>query len=183
MDSYIDIRIKPDAEMRQNVLLNKVYTKLHKTLWELKTRDIGVSFPEWEVLLGRVIRIHATSHRIEELQTRQWLGGLSGYCDVSEIQVVPQQTKYRKVSRIRTNMSQSKLKRLLKRGSISASEAKTYRAKMFASGLDNPYLELESNSNRHKHRRYLHFGELVNQPSEGEFDSFGLSKTATIPWF
>ncbi len=43
MDYYIDIKIKPDAEMRENVLLNKVYSKLHKALFSLKSSDIGVT--------------------------------------------------------------------------------------------------------------------------------------------
>jgi len=32
MNHHIDIKINPDAEMRENVLLNKVYTKFHKRL-------------------------------------------------------------------------------------------------------------------------------------------------------
>jgi len=183
MDYYIDIRIKPDAEMRQNVLLNKVYTKLHKTLWELNSSDIGISFPEWKVLLGKVIRVHSSQARLEQLQAKNWLGGLSGYCHVSVTQAIPQQVLYRRISRARSNMSQSKLNRLIKRGSISPSETKAYRAKMFASGIDNPYLELESSSNGHKHRRYVQFSELLDKAKSGKFDSFGLSKEATIPWF
>jgi len=54
---------------------------------------------------------------------------------------------------------------------------------MFTQGLDNPYLELESGSNGHKHRRYIQFGELLDAPVKGEFDQFGLSKVATVPWF
>lgn len=54
---------------------------------------------------------------------------------------------------------------------------------MFSQGLDAPYLELQSASNGHRHRRYIEFGELLDAPVRGEFDSFGLSKTATVPWF
>jgi CRISPR-associated endonuclease Csy4 len=60
---------------------------------------------------------------------------------------------------------------------------KGYKAKMFQKGLDNPYLELESSSTGHKHRRYIAFGEPVKALVEGEFDFFGLSKTATAPYF
>ena len=67
--------------------------------------------------------------------------------------------------------------------SISEEETKAYKAKMFQQGMDNPYLELESGSNGYKHRRYIQFGELRSKPVEGEFDQFGLSKTATVPWF
>jgi len=90
---------------------------------------------------------------------------------------------YRNISRIQSNMTEAKLRRLIKRGSITQEETKAYKAKMFQQGMDNPYLELESGSNGHKHRRYLQFGELSSQSVKGEFDQFGLSKTATVPWF
>ena len=183
MNHYIDVRIKPDAEMRENVLLNKVYIKLHKAFSELKSNDIGVSFPEYKILLGCIIRIHGSEKNLQSLQQCNWLGGLIGYCDVSTIQTVPEQVKYRTISRIQSTMSPAKLKRLLNRGTISEENIKPYKAKMFQKGLDNPYLELESASNGQKHRRYISFGELVDRPSGGSFDHFGLSKTATIPWF
>ncbi|MDT8405902.1 MAG: type I-F CRISPR-associated endoribonuclease Cas6/Csy4 [Methylococcales bacterium] len=183
MQHFIDVRIKPDAELRENVLLNKVYTKLHKALCDLKSTDIGVSFPEYKLKLGCVIRVHATENRLKTLQQSGWLGGLIGYCEVSPVQSIPDQVPYRTVSRIQSTMSPAKLKRLIKRGSIQESEIKQYKAKMFQKGLDNPFLELESESNGHLHRRYITFSELTDKPILGEFDQFGLSKTATIPWF
>jgi len=183
MDHYLDIQLKPDAEMRENVLLNKVYTKLHKALFSLESADIGVSFPKYHLILGDVVRVHGSRDRLMALQGMNWLGGLSGYCDVNEIFPVPEQAKFRTVSRIQNNMTEAKLRRLIKRGSISHEEVKQYKAKMFSIGLDHPYLELESGSNGHKHRRYLQFGELLDAPVEGEFDQFGLSKVATVPCF
>lgn len=183
MDSYIEIILKPDAEMRENVLLNKVYTKLHKALVTLNSDSTGVSFPQYNVILGRVIRIHSNSAMLHDLNGINWLGGLIGYCNVSEITVVPTQCEYRIISRIQSTMSQAKLRRLIKRGSISEEEVKTYKAKMFSKGLDNPYLELESSSNGYKHRRYLNIGELQGEAIQGKFDHFGLSKSATVPWF
>ena len=183
MDHYIDIQIKPDAEMRENVLLNNVYTKLHKALFSLKSIDIGVSFPLHKILLGKTLRIHSSKVRIEELQDLKWLGGLAGYCSLSSILPTPDTVGYRVISRKQATMTQSKLNRLIKRGSISEDEAKQYRAKMFTQGLDNPYVELTSGSNGHKHRRYIQFGELMDSPQLGQFDQFGLSKTATVPWF
>jgi len=183
MDYYINIQILPDAEMRENVLLNKVYTKLHKALCDLEADDIGVSFPEYKVKLGRVLRVHGTKGRLQALQTTNWLGGLSGYCAVSEITPIPGNTAFRVISRIQTTMSPAKYRRLLARGSITETEKKQYQAKMFQKGLENPYLELESRSNGKKYRRYLSFGELLDDPVNGEFDQFGLSKVATVPWF
>jgi CRISPR-associated endonuclease Csy4 len=183
MDHYIEIKLNPDAEMRENVLLNKVYTKLHKALFDLNSSTIGVSFPNYKIILGSIIRLHGSSVELEKLQAVNWLGGLSGYCAVSELRKVPSDAQHRVVSRKQSNMTQAKLNRLIKRGTIAPEELKNYRAKMFAQGLDNPYLELESGSNGHKHRRYIQFGELKAEPMTGEFDFFGLSKSATIPWF
>lgn len=183
MDHYIDIQIQPDAEMRENVLLNKVYSKLHKALFDLKANNIGVSFPEHHIKLGRTLRLHSNAARLAELQQLNWLGGLGGYCKISGIQAIPAQVQYRTLSRIQATMTQAKLNRLIKRGTIPEDCVKLYKAKMFSQGLDNAYLELESTSNGHKHRRYLVFGEPCEIPSLGEFDYFGLSKTATIPCF
>jgi CRISPR-associated endonuclease Csy4 len=169
--------------MRENVLLNKVYTKFHKALFTLQSNDIGISFPEYRVTLGKTLRIHATENRLAQLQQLNWLGGLSGYCKVSAIQTIPDKVMYRTVSRIQTTMSSAKLQRLIKRGTIAESEIKHYKVKIFQQGLDSPFLEIESSSNGHKHRRYIEFGKLTETSFLGEFNQFGLSKTATIPWF
>lgn len=183
MDHFIDIKIKPDAEMRENVLLNKVYSKFHKALFTLQSTYIGVSFPHYKVMLGDMIRIHGTEANLTELQAENWLGGLAGYCVVSLIHAVPDSVAYRTISRKQANMSEAKLRRLIKRGTIPTENYKAYKAKMFQQGLDNPYFELESSSNGQKHRRYIQFVDLSTESSEDVFDQFGLSKTATIPWF
>jgi CRISPR-associated endonuclease Csy4 len=38
-------------------------------------------------------------------------------------------------------------------------------------------------SNGQLHRRFIEFSELQNKEVNGKFDLFGLSKSATIPWF
>ena len=183
MDSYIEIIIKPNAEIRKNVLLNKVYTKLHKALVTLNSDCIGVSFPQYNVLLGKVIRIHSHTVMLYNLEKLDWLGKLIEYCNVSKITKVPKNCRYRTISRIQSTMSKAKLNRLIKRGTISNKEIRSYKSKMFSKGLSNPYLELESNSNGQKYRLYINFGEKQTKEILGTFDYFGLSKTATIPIF
>ncbi|WP_269617934.1 type I-F CRISPR-associated endoribonuclease Cas6/Csy4 [Zhongshania sp. BJYM1] len=183
MDSYIEISIKPDPEMPLNRLLNAIYTKFHKALCDLNSTNIGISFPKYEVTLGNVLRIYGEEPVLNNLQGLDWIGGMKGYCKVNDITPVPAGSKFRIVSRKQTTMSLSKLNRLLKRGTITEEEVKNYKTKMFTKGLDNPYLELQSGSNGHKHRRYIEFGPLLDNPIAGEFDQFGLSKTATVPWF
>ncbi len=183
MNHYINIFLLPDPEFPATVLMNSIYTKLHKALHNLKSTTIGVSFPRYQTTLGNLLRIHGTISDLNDLQGFDWIGGMRGYCNVSEALPVPDETNYRTVSRKQTNMSQSKLRRLIKRGSIKGDEIKQYKEKMFISGLDNPYVELLSGSNGKKHRRYIKFGELLDHPALGEFDQFGLSKVATVPWF
>ena len=183
MNYYIDIIIKPNAEIQLIILLNTIYTKLHKALYDLRSTSIGVSFPKYTLTLGNLLRIHGNELALQNLQNLNWLGSMNSYCDVSSVMAVPDGAKFRTVSRKQTTMSQAKLRRLIKRSSITEHETRQYRKKMFSSGLDNPYVELVSGSNKQKHRRYIEFGELFEQPVSGDFDQFGLSKIATVPWF
>jgi CRISPR-associated endonuclease Csy4 len=182
MDHYFDITLNADAEMPLNVLCNLIYTKLHKALYDLSSTAIGISFPNHKILLGNVIRLHGCASELEELGT-EWIGGLKGYCRITEIREVPKNTQFRTISRKQTTMSASALRRLMKRGSIPQDDIKEYRAKMYSKGINNPFVEIVSCSNGRKYRRYIQFGEILADPASGTFDYFGLSKTATIPWF
>ena len=69
MDHYIEIKLTPDTEMRGNFLLNRVYTELHKALFDLNNKSIGISFPDYQILLGRRIRLHGNAADLEKLQS------------------------------------------------------------------------------------------------------------------
>lgn len=183
MEYYIDIRLFPNKEIRENILLNQVYTAFHKRLYELKSTHIGVSFPEYKLKLGRLFRIHGNKEVLEKFIEKEWLGKYAAFCKVAKIEKIPENSQYRTVSRIQQNMTEAKLRRLLKRRTISEEESKKYRIKMLQGGLDNPFVELVSMSNGQMHRRFIEFGELKVKETQGEFDFFGLSKIATIPWF
>jgi len=183
MNHYLDIKLVPDAEVPPSVLMNAIYTKLHKALCDQRSTAIGVSFPNYKLSLGDSLRLHGTAENLGKIHSLNWVGAMSGYCKQSDILTVPADASFRTVSRKQPNMSPAKLRRLVKRGSVSEEEAINYRAKMFSKGLDEPYLELISGSNGQRHRRYIELGELVSEPVAGKFDQFGLSKTATIPWF
>ncbi len=183
MDYYIDIKLFPKKEIRENILLNHVYTAFHKRLFDLKSTNIAISFPEYKIKLGRLFRIHGTKEALEKMEEKEWIGKYKSFCLLSEIENIPDNVEYRTVSRIQQNMTESKLRRLINRGTIPEEDIKKYRIKMFQEGLDNPYVELVSMSNGQLHRRFIKFGELEEKAVYGEFDSFGLSKTSTIPWF
>ena len=189
MTHYINIKFLLYEEGDLAFLRNTLFTKLHKALFDLKSTDIGVSFPRADQKLGCMVRLHSGKESLQELQERNWLGGLSDRCQISDILPVPDTIKgYQVVSRIQPNMRQSKLRRIIKRSQKSENEirddeVKNYEAKMFEGRLSNPYLELRSTSNSQLYRIYIAFGTLLQEPQSGEFDQFGLSKTATVPIF
>ncbi len=183
MTHHIDMRLTPKKEIRENILLNQLYSAFHKRLYDLKSKSIGVSFPEYRLKLGRLFRIHGSKEDLERLQEKDWIGKYSEFCKVSSIETVPGDVKYRTVSRVQQNMTEAKLRRLIKRGTIKEEDIKKYRIKMYQGGLENPFVELVSMSNGQRHRRFIEFGELQETAVKGEFDLFGLSKLSTIPWF
>ncbi len=54
---------------------------------------------------------------------------------------------------------------------------------MFSKGLENPYFDLYSNSTNQNYRFFINIGPDLELPIYGEFDTYGLSNTATVPWF
>ncbi len=183
MEFYLDIHINPDVGSRDNRIMSRVFTNLHNALVELKSEQIGVSFPNVKIRPGRLLRIHGNKINLCNLQSLNWLCKLPPYFNISDVLSVPAAIKFRTVSRVRSNMSKSKLNRLKRRRSIPPEEESIYKAKMYSIGLDNPYLDLKSGSTGQVYRHFFSFGPLVNQPVHGKFDSYGLSKKATVPWF
>jgi CRISPR-associated endonuclease Csy4 len=164
-------------------MMNHVFNKLHRAIVSLKTQEIGISFPEYQIKLGKILRIHGSMTNLHNLLALNWLNSLSDYCGTLNVNDVPNNVKYRVVSRVRPNMSKSKLRRLQKRGSIATGDKKKYIAKMFSEGLGNPYVDLYSGSTGENFRLFFSFSPILDQPIPGKFDSYGLSKNATIPWF
>jgi CRISPR-associated endonuclease Csy4 len=102
----------PDEEIPIFFIRNKVYTKLHKAIFDISATDIGVSFPQVKIKLGDVIRIHSTQDGLNKLQNLNWLGRLSGYCKESDILPVPDKVDgYQVISRIRQNMSLARMQK------------------------------------------------------------------------
>lgn len=183
MDYFIEIKLQKNSDLRPNVLLNSVYTQVHRRLYDMQCTTIGVSFPDYRVILGQRMRLHGSLDELKRFLSIDWLGDLKKYCTIGDIEKVPPNVQYRTISRVQSTMSQSKFRRLVKRGTINEEDVKKYKIEMLKKGLDNPYVELVSASNGKLHRRFFQFGELQSELVTGEFDVFGLSKEATIPWF
>ena len=183
MNHYQDIEVFAKKGEHPNRVLARLYTQLHLKLVETQSTDIGVSFPRMEKDPGNLLRIHGSRERLESLNKTGWWQQLAESIQCAHIIPTPSGVSHWSISRVRSNMSRSKLRRLQKRGSINKEGVKEYRARMCADTMGQPYVELLSGSNGNIYRRYLQFGPSTNQQVSGAFDVFGLSSQATVPWF
>lgn len=184
MNRYIEIRLLPDPEFNANVLLNAMYAKLHRALSDAGRGEIGVSFPKAGKVLGECIRLHGSQEALQRLMGLGWLKGLGDYTAVSALLPVPDTCQYRIVQRVQTKSSVERLyRRSVKNGRLTAEEAE---AKINAGKdqlLKQPFIQLKSRSSGQTFRLFIQQGKLTDTGQTGKFSDYGLSDTATVPWF
>jgi CRISPR-associated endonuclease Csy4 len=205
MDHYIDFRIHPDPEFSAPQVMSILFTQLHLALVALKSSDIGVSFPEVDekqTALGRCLRLHAKMDRLQAVIHHGHFDGLRDYMEVTPVSPVPEQTQYRQVRRVQ---SRSNPERLLRRqmhrhdlGSIEKARQVAIKNAMERHGLSEkvaiqridspqllalPFIDLRSKSTEQSFRLFIKHGSMQTEPLPGNFNRYGLSLTATVPWW
>lgn len=188
MDHYLDIRIRPDPEVATPHLLSALYARLHRALVELGTQDIGLSFPahdDRQPTLGNHMRVHGAEESLRALMARPWLRGLSDHLEVSTIAAAPDSTRYRVVSRVQTKSSPARMRRrAMRRHGMNQETAERLIPESAARRTGLPFVQLGSRSTgQARFPLFIRHGSVVTQPAKGIFSSYGLSATATIPWF
>lgn len=184
MDHYLEITLLPDPEFEEQVLLNALFSKFHRGASQAVPGKLGVSFPRVGKRLGGQLRIHGGTRDLDTLMATPWLKGLGDYCQVSDIQPVPEHCQYRTVRRVQTKSAHNKRKRSVAKGWLTEEEAQAKIPDEQQKNLKHlPFLQIKSLSNGNTMRIYVNHGELQNEPVSGTFNSYGLSPTATIPWF
>jgi len=184
MKFYLDININSDLDVHQNKVMSLVFQNVHQSIVSLGVGKIAVSFPKVASnTLGKLIRLHGDENDLNLFLEKNFLLNIKVYCYIEQVKEIPNEVVFKKISRIRSNMSQSKLRRLIKRGSISENEISIYMEKMLKNNLLNPYLDLYSESTKRTFRMFFQFSNFLTEAQAGEFDSYGLSDDATIPWF
>ncbi|WP_435343417.1 type I-F CRISPR-associated endoribonuclease Cas6/Csy4 [Enterobacter roggenkampii] len=184
MRNYIEIRLLPDGEdFTASELLSEVWGKLHIALVESKAH-VAVSFPQHSASqLGYVMRLHGDSDALTALNATKWIDGLLGYVNVTDERTAPESAKYAIVSRARFRNNAARLRRRAeKRGNLSAEELDRLFNVNNEQQPDVPAVELFS----HTTQQYLVMfvrHRIVDKPQAGEFNTYGLSATATVPYF
>lgn len=184
MDHYCEIRVLPDPEFSEEILMAALMAKLHRALGQRGKGDIGVSFPEHSIKPGAILRLHGNQQALQELELLAWRKGLSDYCQCTEIKSVPEVNAWRCVSRVQVKSSAQRLmRRSVKKGWVTEEEAQQRILTMSEARTDLPWLNLRSLSSGQSFRLFIRHGELLEAPVAGSFSTYGLSATATIPWF
>lgn len=188
MDHYIDIRLRPDPELTAPHVMSALYTRLHHALVAQGSNTIGVSFPVHRldpVSLGEQMRLHGSHADLGTLMNTDWLRGVRDHVVVAEIAAVPSGAKHRLVSRVQVKSSPDRLRRrLMKRHGLDEAEARMRIPDSAAKHLELPFVVLGSRSTgQAAFRLFVRHGELGEEAVSGSFSSYGLSATATVPWF
>lgn len=187
MDTYIDIRLLPDPEFPPTLLMNALFSKLHRGLVSFGEGNIGVSFPESTKnrhTLGTSLRLHGSHTDLESLMQRGWLKGMSDHLTVTPPTPVPANARYRTVRRVQSKSNpERERRRLIARKGISEEEARVAIPDECAKRLDLPYLVLNSQSTTQQFRLFVEHLPIADEARPGKFSAYGLSSSATVPWF
>lgn len=183
MDHYLEIRVLPDPEFPEGQLLSALFAKLHRRLGQAGEGQVGLSFPHHGVVLGGVVRLHGTEADLQALMADNWLQGMKDYTHSTAILPVPAGVSYRTVRRVQAKSAHNKRKRSIAKGWLSEEEALMRIPDSQQKPLRMPYIELRSLSNGNLMRVYVEHGPEQAHPQLGMFNAYGLSASATVPWF
>ncbi len=186
MDHYLDIDILPDPEFTPNLLMNELVGKLHRALVELKTNNLGISFPRYDRAasrLGSKLRLHSSTKDLSMLMEKSWLTGMKDHIFTSMILEVPVDIKYLNVRRVQSKSNAERIRRRqMKRHGLSEKEACERVPETVERRLDLPFVTLKSSSTDQVFRLFIdqYVAEGLNP---GSFNTYGLSPTASLPLF
>lgn len=177
MNYYLEFKAKPSEDLAPEIIISQAFSLCHLEIVRLKSNVIGVSFPQADKSLGDVMRIHGSQSELELIAAK--CSSLLDYCRMTPCREVPSDCSWRLVKRIQPLMSAAKIRRLMKRGSITEQEA-TERLAM-PSELSYPYLRLRSSSSNQNFRIFV--SQIpTDVPREApKYSSYGLG--GAVPWF
>lgn len=187
MDAYLEIRLRPDPEFMPTTLMNALFSKLHRGLVAHGGQNIGVSFPDVGKdgrSLGERLRLHGSQADLEQLMALNWMTGMRDHSTVNDIRQVPAHAKSRVVRRVQAKSNPERLRRrLITRKGISSEQAIQAIPDDKAKMLKLPYLILTSQSTGQQFHLFVEHLAVQKHAVDGVFSAYGLSSTATIPWF
>ncbi len=187
MDSYVEIKLRPDPEFAPQLLLNALMGKLHRGLVLAETSAIGISFPDntdKPRSLGQRLRLHGAASELGGFMEGRWLAGMSDHVTVSVVQPLPEVVGHRVVRRVQPKTNAERLRRRYqRRHDVSAEEARRLIPDSVEQSVSLPFVTLRSASTDQRFALFVSHGPIQGEATAGVFNSYGLSQSATVPWF
>lgn len=188
MDRYVEIRLRADPEIAPHQLLSSLYGRLHRALVQLASRDVGVSFPDYDVQrpsLGTRLRLHGSAQSLHHLMSTTWLAGMRDHVDVMPIADVPARATHCRVSRVQAKSSPARLRRrAMRRHGLDVTSAEQRIPDTAAEQLKLPFVVIGScSTGQPSFPLFIRQEGGVSGAVAGEFNSYGLGRGATVPWF
>ena len=191
MKYYIDIKLLGDTEITLGFIWQKIYAEIHLALVTHKDTEnmvkVGLSFPHYMEIfpLGDTLRLLAsTREELELLDIEDRLKKFSDYLLISEIKEVPTDIKsYATFSRKQFKSNPARLaRRYAKRHNVTLEEALKVYEGVEGKETKLPYINIKSTSTKQFLKIFIERAEMGHEEI-GKFNTFGLSKTSTIPIF
>jgi len=186
MNFYFEIKLLANVELTERILMNEAYAQLHTALATFKTTKVGFSFPGYSKQgLGATVRLHSDaemlSNLLEYIENNRYLRNLRDYMSITECLSVPTDCQYITFKRKQPSLSSAKIRRLNARGRIDNKQMQVMLSDQKL--LKEPFIRLKSTSTNQRYLLFIQQGKVVEEPITGDFNTYGLSKNATVPWF
>ena len=93
MNYYAEIVLLPDPEFPGPILMNALFSKLHRALVQSNSDDVGISFPDISTnQMGKMLRIHGHKPVLDTLMNSSRLDGVRDHVALGKISPVPSGT-------------------------------------------------------------------------------------------
>ncbi|EFM97156.1 type I-F CRISPR-associated endoribonuclease Cas6/Csy4 [Actinobacillus pleuropneumoniae] len=183
---YIELKAIPQVDILQTDVIAHGLQILHKFL-PLYQGEIGLSFPAYGLgrTLGGIIRVFGNEQHCAQIKVQLTAEGLQDYALITSVTPIPEEiAEHRRYQRVHRK-GQSAIRRTEKFLVQQGKWTEEIRQEMLIHQQNQkvfPYVKLKSGSTKQ------HFVLAIRQlrlaePSFGLFNTYGLSKIATVPHF
>ncbi len=185
---YLDLALLPDPEFAAPQLMDALFAKLHRQLVLMESDRLAVAFPQYaseghKQDLGTVLRLLGPESVLNTLRGLDWLQGMRAHVQIEHSGSVPSGAKAMRLERVQAKSGVERLRRrAMRRHGLSVEEAQQRLPDDIGEQLRLPGLNLRSSSTGQGFRLFLRL-RPAEQETSGAFNRFGLSATATVPWF
>ena len=195
MSHYQELTLLQHEEVPLFALWGKVYVQIHLALTELQaalgTGKVGVAFPEYRfdaaVQMGRLgskLRVFADDAAIlQQLNLSQHLRRYADYVQLSAVAAVPAEHGLACYARVQVKSGAERAaRRLIKRHPELDYATELARLQALSVHSVLPFIQLNSLSSKQAFRLFIAKSEATVVQT-GDFGTYGLSNSATVPDF